>query len=422
MDRTQAVKFLITSPYKFGHLVGFTKLTELHNKWICDMIIGDADETLQAHRGSYKTTCVSIALAIIVILFPNKRILFLRKTDYDVTEVLNQVKKILEQPYTQYFVNTIYKVNFRLIKVTSNEILTNLSTDTKGTSQIVGLGLGGSLTGKHFDLIFTDDIVNVNDRTSKAERDRTKLMYQELQNIKNRGGRFFNTGTPWHAEDAFTLMPNPQRWDCYSTGLMSEEEIQNVKSHMVGSLFAANYELRHIASDDVIFLNPHIGADPTMVEQGDSHIDAAYGGSDFTAYTILKKLNGKYYVFGKLWGKHVDDCLDEIQKYQSAFNVGRIACENNGDKGYLGKELRKRGLRTAVYHESMNKFIKITSYLKAAWDDIVFVDGTDKEYINQICDYTEDAEHDDAPDSLASLIRKMWYKDNSSSGTYKSVF
>ena len=38
--------------------------------------------------------------------------------------------------------------------------------------------------------------------------------------------------------------------------------------------------------------------------------------------------------------------------------------------------------------------------------DVVFCEGTDEAYIDQICDYTEDAEHDDAPDSLASLIQR----------------
>ena len=77
MTRKQAVEFLLDTPYKFGHLVGFTKLTELHNKWILDMIRCKDDKTLQAHRGSYKTTCVSIALALIMVLLPNKKTLFL---------------------------------------------------------------------------------------------------------------------------------------------------------------------------------------------------------------------------------------------------------------------------------------------------------------------------------------------------------
>ena len=71
MTREQAVKFLLEHPAKFGAMIGFDKLTDLHNKWIIEMVRGDGDKTLQAHRGSYKTTCVSLALAIIIILLPN---------------------------------------------------------------------------------------------------------------------------------------------------------------------------------------------------------------------------------------------------------------------------------------------------------------------------------------------------------------
>jgi predicted phage terminase large subunit-like protein len=185
--------------------------------------------------------------------------------------------------------------------------------------------------------------------------------------------------------------------------------LESIRQSMTASLFAANYELRHIASEDVIFANPQIDGDSAMVEQGDCHIDAAYGGEDYTAFTICNKVGNKYYVLGKLWRKHVDDCTDAIIQLRIQHNAGKIYCENNGDKGYLGKELRRKNERTVIYHEDMNKFLKITSYLKAAWKDVVFVTGTDKDYINQVCDYNENAEHDDAPDSLASIIRKKYY-------------
>lgn len=413
MNRQQAIDFLLTKPVKYAYMLGFTKLGDLHNDWIIEMVRGKDDKTLQASRGTYKTTCVSVALALTAILLPNKRTLFMRKTDSDVKEVIKQVQKILLDPHTQYFVQVIYGVNLRLIASSATEITTNLTNDTKGTAQLVGIGTGASLTGKHFDRIFTDDIVNVQDRVSKAERDRTKIIYQELQNIKNRGGRIFNTGTPWHVEDAFSIMPEPERFDCYHpeiAKIISEAELEDIRSKMIPSLFAANYELRFIAAEDVIFTNPQTGGDPTMVEQGDCHVDAAYGGEDYTALTIYKKQGGKYYLYGRLWRKHVDDCLDEICRIRAAFSAGRIFCEDNGDKGYLAKDLRKRGERAVTYHESMNKFLKITSYLKNVWQDVIFIEGTDKEYINQICDYNENAEHDDAPDSAASAVRRVWQK------------
>lgn len=411
MTRKEAIRLLRDEPIKIGWAVGFKDLNvKLHNTWMCEMIRSKSDKTLQAHRGSYKTTCVSIALACLIVLLPNKKIMFMRKTDSDVKEVIRQVQNILMSPYMQALCELIHGKPLVLTTASAVEINTNLSSDAKGTVQLYGCGISGSLTGKHFDIIFTDDIVNVQDRISKAERDHTKIIYQELQNIKNRGGRIFNTGTPWHKEDCFVLMPEAERFDCYQTGLISAEQLKSIRESMVASLFAANYELRHIASDDVIFTDPVTGADPALVEQGICHTDAAYGGEDYTAFTICNKKGGKYYIFGKLWRKNVDDCTADIIQYRKAFKAGVIYCEDNGDKGYLARDLRQKGERAFTYHESMNKFVKITSYLKAEWKNVVFVAGTDPEYINQICDYTETAEHDDAPDSLASIVRQLWNK------------
>lgn len=403
---------IINNPAKYGREIGFTRLSdEIHGEWIKNLLQKSKDVTLQAHRGSYKTTCVSIAMSLVIVLFPSDKTLFLRKTDSDTKEVITQVKQILESSFTRLLIQRLYGFPLMLTRATSSEISTNLNRSIKGAPQLIGKGIGGSLTGKHFDRIYTDDIINISDRLSRAERDHTRLIYQELQNIRNRGGRIYNTGTPWHKDDAFSIMPTPVKYDCYSTGLISEPELQEIRDSMLPSLFAANYELRHIAAEDIIFDNPQTGGDPAKVMQANHcHIDAAYGGEDYTAFTICRKSEGKYYVFGKLWHKHVDAVEDEIIKLRKEFNAGKIYCEENADKGYLAKELRRRGERVATYWEDTNKFIKITSYLKGEWRNVVFVEGTDDEYIRQVCDYNEDAEHDDAPDSLASIIRLLWSK------------
>ena len=422
MNRAEAVKFLTTKPYKYGHLLGFTDLTEMHNEWILSMVKGKEDITLQAHRGSYKTTCVSIALALICILLPGKRTMFMRKTDSDVKEVIKQVQKILQDPHTEYFVQSIYGINLKMLTQSTNEITTNLMSGASGTSQLLGIGTGGSLTGKHFDLIFTDDIVNVNDRVSRAERDKTKLVYQELQNIKNRGGRIINTGTPWHKEDCFSIMPEAVKYDCYQTKLISESELNKIKESMIPSLFAANYELRHIASEDVIFDTPVIGADDSKCEQGIMHLDSAFYGEDYTAWSVMTKHGDKYYCYGQIRRKHIEDCYDEIKADYERFMCAKLYNEDNADKGMVAKELRKQGMKVISYHESMNKYLKIVTYLKAVWNDIIFVDSTDKRFIEQICEYSENAEHDDAPDSLASLARVCYNKAGNVNNNYKPIY
>lgn len=425
MTPQKAIDFLTKTPDEFGHLLGFTKLGKLHRKWIIEMVKGQEDKTLQASRGTYKTTCVSLALAIIIIVFPNKRTLFMRKTDTDIKEVIKQVQKILLDQKTQYFVWTIYKQPLILTVQSATEISTNLTNDIKGTSQLVGMGIGSSITGKHFDDIFTDDIVNINDRTSRAERERTKLVYQELQNVKNRDGRIFNTGTPWSKDDCFSIMPNISRYDCYNEEvkkIISAEQLEKIKQTMTASLFAANYELKHIASDDVIFSNPITNENPELIKNGTSHCDAAFYGEDYTAFTIVAKHDGYYYVFGKCWRKHIDDVMDECVGYHNKNLCQKLYIEKNADKGYVAKEFRKKGLRVVSYNEHQNKYVKITTHLKFVWDKIKFVKGTDTEYIDMICDYNDNAEHDDCPDSLASLIRVLAKRNDTEEESQVSIF
>ena len=387
--------------------MGFTGLNCIHDRWIRQMAFGDGDWTLQAFRGSYKTTCVSVALALMLVLRPNERVAFMRKTDSDVKEVVAQVRRMLEAEETRALAAMVWGCPVRLVTASQTELSTNLTNDPGGSAQLTGMGINGSLTGKHYDIIFTDDIVNLKDRTSRAEREHTKSVYMELQNIRNRGGRLVNTGTPWHVDDCFSIMPAAERWDYQSMpDVFTSADLEDIKPRMTPSLWAANYELRHIPSDDVIFTEPQTGADLALVEQGEGQVDAAYYGEDFTAFTAMNRHGGKLYVYGRIWRKHVQDVQELIAADVKRLRLGKVHMERNADKGYAAQEFRKLGVRVADYSEKLNKHVKIVTYLKAAWPDIVFVDGTDKSYIDQVCDYTEDAEHDDAPDSLASLVQR----------------
>lgn len=404
--RSDIVNALKDNPTAFADRLGFPLLTDLHREWCKEMVFGTKDHTLQAHRGSYKTTTVSIALWLQIILMPNMTTAFFRKTDTDTAEIMRQVQKMLKSDVTQYLSEALWGVTCRITDESMNKVSTNLSNDPRGGAQLVGMGIGGSLTGKHYDRIFTDDIVNPKDRVSRAEREHTKNAYREIKNLINRGGKIFNTGTPWHVEDAFTLMPEPERWAWNETGLMTQEDYDEIAKVTTPSLLAANYQLRHIPSDDVIFLNPQTGADISMVMQGQCHVDAAYYGEDFTAFTAMNIHDGKRYVYGRMWRKHVQDVTEQIVEEYKRLKLGKMYMEKNADKGYAARDLRKLGVRTVEYNETQNKFLKIVTHLKGAWPEIIFCNGTDEAFINQIADYTEDAEHDDAPDSLASLCQR----------------
>jgi len=401
----QYLDIITNEPAQIGHWIGFDKLTGLNNKWISQMLLSSQDYTLLAHRGSYKSTCLSIAMALWQIIKPNNNIIFLRKTDEDVKRSVREVEKMLRSDTFRYLVQQIYGVELKITESTMYSLTTNLKTSADGNSQLQGIGTGSSLTGKHADWVITDDIVNLKDRISPAERKRIKMIYAELQNIKNRGGRILNTGTPWHKDDAISIMPNVQRFNCYETNLINDSDLDALRQSMSPSLFAANYELKHIADSDALFKTAAQFTDNTFeIFGGIAHIDASYGGKDGTAFTILKTQHDKNIMFGKLWKKHVDDCLEEIEMLCEHFRVGTIHIENNADKGYLKEKIRSQR-PTKGYHESTNKYIKISTYLRSQWNNIWWLAGTDMEYLGEIMDYTESAEHDDAPDSAASILR-----------------
>ncbi len=401
---------IIDHPDLIGRQVGFNDLTPLHGEWIREMVAGEGDYTLQAHRGSYKSSCLAVAISLLLVLQPTRNIIFLRKTDSDVAEMMIMVSKILQSQVMDDIAREIYGRGFQIIGESAKHLSTDLWTSPMGAPQLQGLGIGSSITGKHSWYVITDDICNKDDRESRVERERTKRQYDELQNIRQRGGRIINLGTPWHREDVFTKMPNIHRYDCYTTGLISKEQLEQLRQSMAPSLFVANYELKHIASTEILFETaPQFVEDPELIRDGIAHVDASYGGGDYTAFTCGKKdwdLN-IIYLYGRLWHTSVDKVLEPICAEAERLQCMPIYCESNGDKGFLVEEFFRRDAYASGYHESQNKFVKISTFLRKWWPNIRFLEGTDPEYIDQILDYTVHAEHDDAPDSAACICRVL---------------
>ena len=99
---------------------------------------------------------------------------------------------------------------------------------------------------------------------------------------------------------------------------------------------------------------------------------------------------------------------EQILREATRLRCNIIRCEENSDRGFLKREINRYpgfSVWAKTYNESQSKKIKIETYLRQAWGKIRFLEGTDREYIDQILDYTEYAEHDDAPDSAATLCR-----------------
>lgn len=234
----------------------------------------------------------------------------------------------------------------------------------------------------------------------------------------------FNPKDPLHWLKEFIDSDADVYYQTYSIDdnpFLDDTFVSELKKEYAGTVLYERYILgRWAASEGALFTKyPEYTDDESKLYDGIAHIDAAYGGSDGTAFTCAKRDGEKIYLFGKLRQQHIDTLMDVFIADMHRLRCAPLLMEKNADKGFVGKEFHRRGEMVRLYDERENKFVKIATYLRKWWPNIVILNGTDKRYIEQIMSYAEGAEHDDAPDSAACICR---YLDPRGTAVYNSVF
>ncbi len=406
-------------PHILGHIAGREKLTERHSQWIKHIWTGSRRPALIAHRGSFKSTAIGVIGSVWHLLFhPEDRIFIVRKTFQDACDTVSTIAKVMAQQeirelflyahgeYPEFTMNREGKVSFTFKKSKTPE------------PSVMAFGINSPFTGRHADFILCDDISTLNDRLSKAEREYTKQVWMEIStNIIDRGKTCAYIGTPWHPDGVESLVLFNEdgklrngvlSCDVYQSGLISHNELMDIKASTIPSLFAANYELKFVAAEDAMFANPTWGKwNKELVTGVRCHVDAAYGAGDSNALTIIGNLpNGKLMAVGFEFSGHIKDWIDTIAERMAFYNARKIYVEKQSDRGMTAGLLRHAGLTVVEYDENTNKQNKIGAYLGEAWPRMIWADDTDKKYMVQITEWTSlTKEHDDCPDSASSLVR-----------------
>lgn len=415
---------LLSDFHIFGKFLGYEDLTETHTEWIKYLFFNTGDKILLAHRNSYKTTSLIVGIISFLIYDPDKTICIIRKNETNAISLMYELQQHYKSEKIKYIYSEIMGLDYIQPEMSQKSLeLAYKKTITK-EKNIECFGIGGNITGQHYDLIVLDDIVTEKDRYSLAERRKTINYIQELKNIKKTDGRIIVTGTKWAEDDAIEYLTKQgiEKKE-YPIGAVkikdfSDSKIIELKQSMTLSLYSANYELKHIRDDsqlikEVKYFSENEMPIQKMIYDGKiyMHIDTAFGGEDYTAITIIAVVDDNYYVIGNVYQKHTLDCFDEIEKQIGKYNVFRIYIENNADKGMIEGELRKRlekyHIQIIGYTEKQNKIMKITTTIKKYESRLFFRFNIQVEYLKQVVDYTEYAKHDDAPDSLATLIQKI---------------
>ncbi len=409
-DHLKAIK---QYPHLLSHIAGRTGHTKLHSEWIKYIWTGGKRQALMAHRGSYKSASIAVIGTIWYLLFnPDHRVFIVRKTYQDACDAVSTIAKIMDQPEIRelfYFAHGEYpdftmrregKIEFAFKKIRTPE------------PSVMAFGLSSPFTGRHADFILCDDISTLKDRLSRAEREFTKQIWMELStNIIDRSKPCCFIGTPWHPDGVESIIPTPRKYSVYDCNLISAQELQELRAGTLPSLFAANYELKFVASEDALFRDPAIGK---WQHDGAStiraHVDAAYGAGDSCALTIGSYINGKQIqMVGFCFKGHIKDWIPVITQKMKYYKAKKVYVEKQSDRGMTASLLRHEGHTVVEYDENLNKQHKIGAYLYEVWPRVTWSDDTDDEYLLQMTEWTaESKEHDDAPDSASCLSRAVF--------------
>lgn len=351
------------------------------------------------------------------LLQPNDRIALIRKSFNDACTVVSAVRQAMELPQIKELFKFAHGFYPKAMTAKDGKLRYNFKTTITPEVSLTAHGIDSSLTGMHYDKIICDDIITLKDRISRAERIKTKEMVNEIAtNIIDPHKGSIWVGTPWHRDDAWNEINSfcdIAQYPLSKYNFLGEGAAEKKKATTTPFLYAANYELEIGKDENSLFVDPRYSQNWNFFKRGYAHVDGAYDGDHYCAFTILSPLDNAEMPFSKslqgigwAYPGNVKDWVSFIIKTCKQYKVQYIFCETNPDKGYLASQLREGGLRVKTYAETENKHVKISTNLYEYWEKILWSPNTDPEYMNQILDYREGSEPDDAPDSCASLLRE----------------
>jgi hypothetical protein len=412
-------------PHMIGKMVGMKDLTDMHSDWMRYCWNSKDHRFLQASRGHYKTSAITIVGPVWWLIFnPEESIALCRKTDTEASDTLGAIKRIYENPDVRALYTMAHGKEPRLVTDKCDTILFDFRTAVDKEGSIDSYGVKSSLTGSHYGKMILDDIVTRRDRISRAEREVTKeFLLEVVTNIINPGKQVIHTGTPWHKEDAWSCFDGSikdrkvfpiAKYDVYKAGLRTAEWIEEQRKLTTPSLWAANYELTHQSDDKALFKDPQFAPWEHSQMKAVAHLDAAFGGDCYNGFTIMRKisaLDSRIQSFGKCWGGHIKQYYMDVVRLCHERRADVLYIENNADKGFVAEAIRETArsmgihLMVKEYKESTNKDVKISTTLTYFWQKLVWDSETDEEYISQIVDYIPGASDlVDCPDSASSLL------------------
>lgn len=334
------------------------------------------------------------------------------------------VRDLCEAPfYADIFPDLKVKANSRSVK--------NWRTTAGG--KVIGAGVRGPITGRGAHLALIDDPVKDYDE-AKSEIIRENVWRWFRSVLRTRlypdaaiivimtrwvsddlGGRLLerqgllNEGGMW---DLLKLPMVDEKGDLLWPEYYTQEEVDDIRESVGDEFWYALYQQEPIDEVDRLFTDPHMAEPPDNLKKY-GFLDPAFGGGDYSALSVGGTDRGSserpniYITNGHIWKGQIHKTYNLVEKYFHRYNLNCLFIESNQAQAVLEYELKKRGLRVRSLPSIQNKHLRIVNYVRVNWDRLFFSRAVDSDYLKQIVTYSELANNDDGPDSLAGLIKQL---------------
>lgn len=352
---------------------------------------------LLGSRGYGKTDyAVIMGCAEAILNNPNFKVLLIAKELSRAQAIIKEVREVLLRA----------GVKFK----NKSEVLLRTDGCIGKDPNLEGLGVKCTgLRGRHPDLVIMEDPITPKD-DSEAERLTVKKTYEEVCKLTMNVGI---VGQPVHKLDLYQSLR-----EIVNTRLMPYGTIPELDPDLDAQRLAGVDEFSIQAS---YFLNimDSLKMPFSLVKEVDfaaketiCWIDPSHKGRDFTAVVCGGRNLSDFVLTGFCFEKAWYDCTAELLEINKILNISHTVIETNGLGELPVNEFRKLGMPCVGFNTTMNKHTKILNSAAFSPDlKLSRLSGlppalmqAQKIFVEQTKNYEYNSKHDDAPDSVASLI------------------
>jgi predicted phage terminase large subunit-like protein len=296
---------------------------------------------------------------------------------------------------------------------------------------VIGAGSRGSITGRGADLALIDDpYKDYQDAISPIVSEAVWTWYRSVLRTRlSPNAAIVLIHTRWTKKDLTGRLieqdgtiENGGQWKVLKLPAInvhgealwpsqySVQALREVEKSIGRQLFSALYQQDPLDVTERIFEEANFEEPPKNMRCF-AYLDPALGGADYCALTIGGISNQEddpkiYIAYGVIWRSNLDATYEYVERLCKKYQVATLYVESNQGQLAIANHLAKK-LPTKRINNSDSNPIRIQNFVKVNWANMYFSQECQPEYLNQVLEYSEFAQHDDAPDSLAGLVQQL---------------